>query len=108
MLYFKPNSKVIRWKNFIISANVIGQDESQALDVFDSKTLGIRYLEKKYELNDLEDEFDSLDSTLSEFQDSVIVYIAGFVKRKLQSEVKRLLCTEVIYPVLPAPLQTTT
>ena len=63
--------------NFSISANIISQDETQALDVFDSKTSGIRYVEKKYDLeDDLDHELDSLDSTLSEFQDSVIVYIA--------------------------------
>lgn len=84
-------------KNFSISSNVIGQDETVALDVFSSKKSAIQYLEKKYDLvDDFEDEFESLDPTLTEFQDSAITYIAGFVKRKLQSEVKCLLCTEVI------------
>ena len=84
-------------KNFSISSNVVGQDETVALDVFSSKKSAIQYLEKKYDLvDDFEDEFESLDPTLTEFQDSAIMYIAGFVKRKLQSEVKCLLCTEVI------------
>ena len=57
----------------------------------------IQYLEKEYELEDeLEDELDSLDPYLSEFKQSSIVYIAGFVKRKLQTKVKCMPCLEVV------------
>lgn len=84
-------------RNFSISANVIGQDNTHSLDVFTSKKSGIQYLEKEYELEDeLEDELDSLDPYLSEFKQSSIVYIAGFVKRKLQTKVKCMPCLEVV------------
>ncbi len=84
-------------KNFNISANIIGQDETFSLDVFESESSGIQCLEKKVKLDDdLQDELDSLDPMLSEFQDSVIVYIAGFVKRKLQANVRCQYCLDEV------------
>lgn len=87
-------------RNFSLSGNIIGQDETYSLDVFKTKTSGIQYIERELELeevqDELQDELESFDTNLSEFQNSAILYIAGFVKRKMQTTLKCQPCLETV------------
>ena len=72
------------------------------MDLFTSRRSGVEYLEKVYKLEEelddkLEDELDSLDPFLSEFQESAIVYIAGYVQKKLFNKVQRCkVCLDIV------------
>ena len=44
----------------------------------------------------MEDEFDSLDYQISEFQSSTVEYIAGYIKLRLPSKLTCKFCVEIV------------
>ena len=64
-------------------SNVLDQDSTECLSIFESKKKNLEYVENQFSL-ELEDEFESLDCVqeLSALQSDVVSYIAGFVVRK--------------------------
>ena len=48
-------------RNLSIASNVLQQDETECLDIFETQQSSINYIDSKYSL-DLEDEFESMNT----------------------------------------------
>ena len=82
-----------------MSFNLLSQDETENLSLFTTKRKSLEFVGKKFELEHnlgLEDEFDSLDYQISEFQSSTVEYIAGYIKLQLPSKLTFKFCVEIV------------
>ena len=80
-------------RNLSIASNVLQQDETECLDIFETQQSSINYIDSKYSL-DLEDEFESMDTTpsLSEGQNNTVEYISGYIVRQLKNSLDCKTC----------------